>query len=69
MIMNPQPGESVYDPTCGSGGLLLNCTLHLKGEGKEYRTLKLYGQEINLITSAIARMNMFIKLIDLLKSY
>lgn len=60
MIMNPQPGESVYDPTCGSGGLLLNCALHLKDEGKEYRTLKLYGQEINLITSAIARMNMFL---------
>lgn len=58
-IVNPQPGESVYDPTCGSGGLLLNCALHLKEEGKEYRNLKLYGQEINLITSAIARMNMF----------
>ena len=59
MMMDPQPGESVYDPTCGSGGLLLNCALHLKEEGKEYRTLKLYGQEINLLTSAIARMNMF----------
>lgn len=59
VIMDPQPGESVYDPTCGSGGLLLNCALHLKEEGKEYRTLKLYGQEINLLTSAIARMNMF----------
>lgn len=59
MIMDPQPGESVYDPTCGSGGLLLNCALHLKDEGKEYRNLKLYGQEINLLTSAIARMNMF----------
>ncbi len=60
MIMDPQPGESVYDPTCGSGGLLLNCALHLKEAGKEYRTLKLYGQEINLLTSAIARMNMFL---------
>jgi type I restriction enzyme M protein len=59
MIMDPQPGESVYDPTCGSGGLLLNCALHLRDEGKEYRNLKLFGQEINLITSAIARMNMF----------
>lgn len=59
MIMDPQPGESIYDPTCGSGGLLLNCALHLKEDGREYRTLKLYGQEINLITSAIARMNMF----------
>jgi type I restriction enzyme M protein len=59
MIMDPQPGESVYDPTCGSGGLLLNSALHLKEEGKEYRTIKLYGQEINLLTSSIARMNMF----------
>ena len=58
-IMDPQPGESVYDPNCDSGGLLLNCALHLRDEGKEYCTLKLYGQEINLITSAIARMNMF----------
>ena len=47
MIMDPQPGELVYDPTCGSGGLL-NCALHLKEEDKEYQTLKLYGQEINL---------------------
>lgn len=60
LIMNPQPGESVYDPTCGSGGLLLNCVNHLKEEGKEYRTLKMYGQELNLMTSSIARMNMFL---------
>ena len=59
-IMDPQPDESVYDPTCGSGGLLLNCALHLKSQDKEYRTLKLYGQEVNLITSSIARMNMFL---------
>ena len=59
LIMDPKPGESVYDPTCGSGGLLLNCALQLKEDGKEYRSLKLYGQEINLITSSIARMNMF----------
>lgn len=60
LLMNPQPSESVYDPTCGSGGMLLNCALELKKQGKEYRTLKLYGQEINLITSSIARMNMFL---------
>jgi len=59
LMMDPQPGESVYDPTCGSGGLLLNCALQLKANGQEYRSLKLSGQEINLITSAIARMNMF----------
>jgi type I restriction enzyme M protein len=60
LLMDPQPGESVYDPTCGSGGLLLNGALQLKTAGQEYRTLKLYGQEINLITSSIARMNMFL---------
>ena len=59
-IINPKPGESVYDPTCGSGGLLLNCALHLKNENKDHRNLKLFGQEINLITSSIARMNMFL---------
>lgn len=58
LIAAPQEGESIYDPTCGSGGLLLNCAMMLKDQGKEYRTLRLYGQEINLITSAIARMNM-----------
>jgi type I restriction enzyme M protein len=38
--------------------------LHLKEQGKEYRTLKLYGQELNLITSAIARINMFMHNVD-----
>lgn len=64
LITNPQPGESIYDPTCGSGGILLSAALHLKEEGKEYRTLKLYGQELNLITSAIARINMFMHNVD-----
>lgn len=60
LIMNPKPGESIYDPTCGSGGMLLSCVNKLKSDGKEYRSLKLYGQELNLMTSAIARMNMFL---------
>lgn len=60
LIADPHEGESVYDPTCGSGGLLLNCAMMLKDQGKEYRTLRLYGQEINLITSGIARMNMLL---------
>lgn len=60
LIIDPQPGESIYDPTCGSGGLLLNCINHLKEKNKEYRTLKLFGQELNLMTSSIARMNMFL---------
>ena len=60
LIADPHEGDSVYDPTCGSGGLLLNCAMMLKDQGKEYRTLRLYGQEINLITSGIARMNMLL---------
>ena len=60
LLMDPKPGESIYDPTCGSGGLLLNAALQLKQAGQEYRTLKIYGQEINLITSSIARMNLFL---------
>ena len=60
LLMDPKPGESIYDPTCGSGGMLLSCVNKLKEEGKEYRSLKLFGQELNLMTSAIARMNMFL---------
>jgi type I restriction enzyme M protein len=63
-ITNPQSHDSIYDPTCGSGGILLSAALHLKEQGKEYRSLKLYGQELNLITSAIARINMFMHHVD-----
>ncbi len=63
-ITDPKSGESIYDPTCGSGGILLSSVLHLKEQGKEYRSLKLYGQELNLITSAIARINMFMHNVD-----
>ena len=55
-----QTGETIYDPTCGSGGMLLNAVLELKKQGKEYRNVKVYGQEVNLITSGIARMNLFL---------
>jgi type I restriction enzyme M protein len=54
------PGDSIYDPTCGSGGMLLSAAEELRRQGKEHRTLKLYGQELNLTTSAIARMNLFL---------
>lgn len=60
LIADPHEYDSIYDPTCGSGGLLLNCAMMLKEQNKEYRTLRLYGQEINLITSGIARMNMLL---------
>jgi type I restriction enzyme M protein len=59
-ILQPLPGESVYDPTSGSAGMLLSCVTHLKGQGKEWRNLHLYGQELNLLTSGIGRMNLFL---------
>jgi len=59
-MLQPQPGESIYDPTCGSGGMLLSAVAHLKNQGKEWRNVKLYGQERNLMTSSIARMNCFL---------
>lgn len=59
-MLEIEPGDSVYDPTCGSGGMLLSAADELRRQGKEHRTLKLYGQERNLTTSAIARMNLFL---------
>jgi type I restriction-modification system DNA methylase subunit len=60
MMLEPQPGESVYDPTCGTGGMLISTVAELKHKGKEWRSLRLYGQELNYGTSAIARMNLFL---------
>lgn len=59
-IMDLKPGESAYDPTCGTGGMLLNAVMDLREKGQEWRSVRLYGQEVNLLTSAIARMNMFL---------
>ncbi|PKA10898.1 DNA methylase [Leptospira meyeri] len=60
LILDPHEGESIYDPACGTGGMLLECVDHLKHNKEDYRTLKLFGQEKNLTSSAIARMNMFL---------
>lgn len=59
-ILNPQSGESIYDPTCGSAGMLISAIAYLKAQHKEWRNVKIYGQEINSLTSAIARMNLFL---------
>ncbi len=58
-LMQPQQGEEVCDPCCGSGGLLIKCELALKEREKDVaRSLKLYGQELTGASFAIARMNM-----------
>ena len=59
-ILDPQTGESVYDPASGSGGMLVETINTVRDHGGDTRTLRLYGQEVNLTTSAIARMNLFL---------
>lgn len=59
-MLEPQPGESVYDPTCGTGGMLISCAAELRTQGREHRSLKLFGQERNFTTASIAQMNLFL---------
>ena len=59
-MLKPQSGESIYDPTCGSAGMLISAIAYLKQQGLEWRNVKAYGQEINALTSAIGRMNLFL---------
>ena len=59
-ILQPKPGESIYDPTCGSTGMLISTIAHLKQHGEEWRNVHAYGQEINQLSSAIGRMNLFL---------
>lgn len=58
--LNPGEGMRVYDPCCGSGGMLIESFYHLKREGKDASKLFLFGQEINQATWAMARMNVFL---------
>jgi len=63
-MLEPQPGERIYDPTCGTGGMLISALDEVKRKGGEYRTLKLYGQERNHMTASIARMNLALHGVD-----
>jgi type I restriction enzyme M protein len=64
--LDPQEGEEVYDPAVGSGGLLIKNHLVLKEKlgSKIGKPLKLYGQEIDHLTYALAKINMFIHNIE-----
>ncbi|MDI7817366.1 class I SAM-dependent DNA methyltransferase [Clostridioides difficile] len=59
-MLKPKSGESVYDPTCGSAGMLISCIAYLKSTNQEWRNVSIYGQEINQLTSAIGKMNLFL---------
>ncbi|MBR5457763.1 MAG: N-6 DNA methylase [Kiritimatiellae bacterium] len=75
-ILEPKAGESIYDPTCGTGGMLISCIARCKARGttaphpetwgttaphpENWREIKAYGQEQNALTSSVARMNLFL---------
>jgi len=61
-VLAPEPGMTVYDPTCGSGGLLvkLETAMEEKAGAKKPAPLKLFGQEYIPETWAMANMNMII---------
>jgi len=62
-ILDPEPGEEIYDPACGSSGLLIKCALRFRekhGADTQVAPLRFYGQEINHATFAMSRMNVFI---------
>lgn len=57
-MLEPKAGERIYDPTVGTGGMLISALAEAKRRGGDARTLGLYGQELIHITAAIARMNL-----------
>ncbi|ASQ90255.1 DNA methyltransferase [Prosthecochloris sp. GSB1] len=63
-VLQPEPGMEIYDPTCGSGGLLVKCEIAMeeraKGRMRTIAPLKLFGQEYIPETWAMANMNMII---------
>jgi type I restriction enzyme M protein len=61
-ILDPQEGETVYDPACGTGGMLIEVVQHVREGGGRTELLwgKVFGQEKNLTTAGIARMNLFL---------
>ena len=57
-MLEPQPGERIYDPTVGTGGMLISSLAEVKRRGGDTRTLGLFGQELIHVTASIARMNL-----------
>jgi len=58
MLLDPKAGDTIYDPACGTGGMLIEAISYIQDDKQTYG--KIYGQEKNLSTSAIARMNLFL---------
>jgi type I restriction enzyme M protein len=63
-ILDPKDTETIYDPACGTGGMLIEAINQIKEKNQDWRKTKLYGQESNLSTSSIARINLFMHRLD-----
>ena len=59
-LLKPHAGMRIYDPTAGSGGMLIQTRNYLSDKGENPKNLSLFGQEMNLNTWAISKMNMFL---------
>jgi len=59
-MLDPQTEESIYDPTCGTAGMLISSIYHVKKHKGEWRNMKAYGQEITPLTASIAKTNLFL---------
>jgi len=66
-ILKPVEDESICDPACGSGGLLIESINEVREAGGDARTLRIYGQEVSQTTAAIAKMNLFLHDIETFK--
>lgn len=59
-ILKPQAGMAIYDPTAGSGGMLIQSKTYIEENGQDATNLALYGQEITGSTWAMCKMNMIL---------
>lgn len=59
-MLDPQEKMRICDPTCGSGGMLIQTAYHLKEKKQNWKNISLYGQERNIGTWAICKMNMLL---------
>ena len=64
LILDPQPKETVYDPACGSAGMLIYAANTVKAHGGSVAQMRFYGQEVNQTSTAIGRMNLFIHQVE-----
>jgi len=60
LLMEPQAGMRIYDPTVGSGGMLIQSKAYVEEQGQDPRNLSLFGQELNGGTWSICKMNMIL---------